>query len=67
MIGLSLIMLGPLWQLAASALMAMRLALSSDLPCKSQYWRQLGRITFGGVAGSVAGILVMFIIAQLLK
>ncbi len=58
-IGLSAILLGPLWLLAASLVMAIWLALRSDLPSKSEYWRQLGRITSGSIAGSVIGVLIM--------
>ena len=66
-IGLSVILLGPLWFLAASVVMAIWLALREDLPHKSEYWRQLGRITLGNVAGTVAGVVVMFLIFSAMK
>lgn len=65
-IGLSIILTGPAWLLAASVVMAIRLALRSDLPSKSEYWRQLRRITLGAVVGSVVGTLVMIPIFLLL-
>ena len=57
---LSFILAGPLWLLAGSVVMAVRLAIRHDLPSKAQYWKALGRVTLYGVLGSVIGIGVMF-------
>ena len=61
-IGLSIVILGPFWFLAASGLSALQIALRKDLPSKKGYWRQLGKITGGMLAGTVIGVLAMVLI-----
>jgi hypothetical protein len=61
-VGLSIVILGPAWFLAASGLSALQIAFRQDLPSKNLYWRQLGKITGGMLAGSVLGVLAMILI-----
>ena len=56
----SFILAGPLWLLAASVVMAVRLAMRHDLPTKAQYWKALGRVTWYTLLGCIIGIGVMF-------
>jgi hypothetical protein len=64
---LSIVLLGPLWLLAGSVVMAIQLVLRRDLPAKSLYWRQLGRITGKVILGSVLGVVVMVLLLLLLS
>ncbi|MFM9960890.1 MAG: hypothetical protein ACKV2Q_06660 [Planctomycetaceae bacterium] len=64
--GWLVMLLGPLWMLAACGLSALQIALRSDLPNKSGYWRQLGKITSGMFVGSLIGVLVMVLIGVVL-
>lgn len=61
-IGLSIVILGPVWMLAACGLSALQIAIRKDLPSKKGYWRQLGKITGGMLAGSLIGVLAMVLI-----
>ena len=61
-IGLSIVILGPVWMLAACGLSALQIAFRTDLPSKTGYWKQLGKITGGMLAGSVIGVLAMILI-----
>lgn len=65
-VGVSLILLGPLWLLAGSLLMAVRLWLRPDLRSHGAYWRSLGWITGFTLLGTVVGIGVMIPIFMLL-
>lgn len=65
-IGLSIVILGPVWMLAASGLSALQIAVRTDLPSKKGYWKQLGKITGGMIAGSVIGVIVMVLIGVVL-
>lgn len=65
-IGLTLVLLGPLWLLGASALTAVRISLWRDLPEKGAYYRQLARITVRMIFGALVGIGVMFALGLLL-
>lgn len=62
----SLIILGPLWLLAASVVTAIRIAARQDLPHRAEYWKSLGWITLGSVLGTAAGIAIMYALFVLL-
>jgi hypothetical protein len=65
LVGLTLILLGPLWLLGAAVLAAVRISFWRDLPDKEEYYLQLGRITARMVVGTLIGIGVMFAIGVL--
>lgn len=62
MIGIGLVLIGPAWLLGGSVVMAIRLLINAKLRQDGRYWRSLRLITLGGVGGTVAGLLVMFLI-----
>jgi hypothetical protein len=58
--GVALILIGPIWLLAGSAVMAIRLLFTPGLRDDRGYWKSLGRITLGGVVGTAVGCAIMF-------
>jgi hypothetical protein len=58
--GVALILIGPIWLLAGSIVMALRLTFSRRLRDDRGYWKSLGRITLGGVIGTAVGCGIMF-------
>ena len=62
MIGIGLILIGPAWLLGGTVVMAIRLLFNEKLRQDGRYWRSLGLITVSGAGGTVAGLLLMFLI-----
>lgn len=62
MVCIGLILIGPAWLLGGTVLMAIRLLINEKLRQDRRYWRSLGLITLSGAGGTVAGLLVMFLI-----
>jgi hypothetical protein len=62
MLGLFLVLFGPAFLLAASLVMTLILAFRSNLRSQAGYWKSLGRITLGTVAGTIIGIVIMVVI-----
>lgn len=57
----SFVLAGPLWLLAASVVMAVRLAIRQDLPSKAEYWMALRRVTVYSVIGCIVGTGLMLV------
>ncbi|MCA9239800.1 MAG: hypothetical protein KDA37_06360 [Planctomycetales bacterium] len=64
-IGLTLLLLGPLWLLGAAVIAVARIRLRRELPEREKYYRQIGRITVRMILGAVFGIAAMFVIGVL--
>lgn len=62
LIGIGLVLIGPAWLLGGSVVMAIRLLINAKLRQDERYWRSLRQITLGGLGGTAAGLLVMFLI-----
>lgn len=63
LVGLSVILVGPLWLLAACGVMALQIAIRPKLRRLPAYWKQLGWITLSIVVGTIVGIAAMAILA----
>ena len=50
---------GPLFLLGASGISAFQIAVRIPSPLRRGYWRHLGKVTLGMLAGSVLGFLIM--------
>lgn len=50
---------GPLFLLGASVISALQIAVRIPSPLQRGYWRHLGMITLGMLAGSIVGFLIM--------
>ena len=56
-----MILFGPLWLLGASVIAVLQIVIRIPRSLRSGYWRHLGTITLGMLAGSILGVLVMWL------
>ncbi len=59
--GLIMILFGPLWLLGASVIAVLQIVVRIPRSLQSGYWRHLGTINLGMLAGSIIGVLVMWL------
>ena len=61
-LGVSLLLFGPIWLLAAGIVSAFRLRIRKDLPDAEKCWKKLGQIVAMSILGSIIGGIILYVL-----